>query len=128
MYSKLIALTASFAITATGVALLASPASGSPPSIAATPEDQAVSHVSYADLDLASIGGESALRARVRAAVRSNCASLADRSSDIFAEGTCRSASSKEVGPQIERAVRRARELAATGTSPIPPVAIAIPK
>jgi UrcA family protein len=128
MYSKFIALTASIAITATGLAVLAPPAFGRAPALALTPTDGAVGHVSFADLDLTSVGGENALRARVNTAVRNICASLADRSSGTFAEANCRSASWKDVDPQIERAVQRARELAATGTSPIPPVTIALPK
>jgi UrcA family protein len=128
MYSKFIALTASIAMTATGITLLAPPAFGKTPVLAATPSDRAVGHVSYADLDLTSIGGENALRARVNTAVRNICARLADRSSGTFAEADCRSASWKDVDPQIERAVQRARELAAAGTSPIPPVTIALPK
>ena len=128
MYGKLIALTASIAITTTGLALLATPAFGKTAVVAETLGDPAVAHISYADLDLTSTDGQNALRVRVDTAVRSICGGLADKSSGVFAEINCRSASWQGVHPQIARAVQRARELAATGTTAIPPVSIALPK
>ena len=124
MHNKLIALGASIGVTTIGLALIAPPAFAQTLGAVATPD----THITYGDLNLASIGGENALRARVETAVRNNCAGLADRSSGIFAEVNCRTASQKEVDPQIARAVLRAREFAATGTSRIPPVTIALPK
>jgi UrcA family protein len=126
MYSRLIPLGASIAITAIGLAIIAAPALGAPPMSSATSGDDMAVHVSYADLDLTSVGGETALRARVETAVRHHCAGMA--SLETFAEANCRRASRKDVNPQIASAVQRARKRAASETSQIGQITVALPK
>lgn len=74
------------------------------------------------DLNLASAAGEKTLNSRVRGAVRRVCvdqpASHPYLNCEHYAWGEAR--------PQMKRAVARAREIAATGTSSIAPVAIVI--
>jgi len=81
--------------------------------------------VSYADLNLVAARDERILHRRVGGAARKVCdpnaASLSDHG---FAD--CVSGAWKGARPQMALAVRRAREIAATGTSSIPLVAIAI--
>lgn len=81
--------------------------------------------VSYRDLNLASLAGERTLNRRVGGAARAVCepghSSTNDRDfSDCiaYAWGGAK--------PQIALAVQRAREMAMTGTSSIPMVAIAV--
>lgn len=81
--------------------------------------------VSYRDLNLASMEGERTLNRRVGGAARFVCepgaAAINDRD---FSD--CISYAWKGAKPQIALAVQRARELAMTGTSSIPLVAIAV--
>ena len=89
-------------------------------------EDQGRSaQVSYRDLNLAVARDEQILHRRVKGAVRSVCEPDASYLiKKTFAE--CASFAWNGAEPQIGLAVRRAREIAATGTSSIPLVAIAV--
>jgi UrcA family protein len=88
-------------------------------------EDVRTTRVSYADLKLVAARDQRILHRRVGIAARSVCypnaASLSDHG---FAD--CVSGAWKGARPQIALAVQRAREMAATGTSSIPLVAIAV--
>jgi UrcA family protein len=88
------------------------------------PDDAEVltERVPYADLNLASAAGERTLIMRVRGAARRICAPQMDSHPYI----NCRGFAWRGAKPQIDRAVARARELASSGTSSIPPVAIVI--
>jgi UrcA family protein len=87
------------------------------------PEEQvAAERVPYADLNLASAAGERTLVTRVRGAIRRVCGPHMDTHPYI----NCRGYAWRDAKPQIERAVARAHELASSGTSSIPPVAIVI--
>ena len=81
--------------------------------------------VPYADLNLVAARDERILHRRVGSAAREVCypnsASLTDHG---FAD--CVSGAWKGARPQMALAVQRAREMAATGTSSIPLVAIAV--
>jgi UrcA family protein len=81
--------------------------------------------VSYRDLNLASIHGEQTLNRRVGGAARFVCepgpATINDRD---FSD--CVSYAWKGAKPQIALAVQRARDIAMTGTTSIPLVAIAV--
>jgi UrcA family protein len=121
-------MSASIAMTAAGLVVAAAPAFAKTPTVAATGADNPTLAIRYADLDLTSIDGENALRARAKSAVRSMCAGMGDGSRSTFAEAYCRSDSWKGVDPQIRRAVQQARDLAATGRSQTPAVAIVISK
>lgn len=81
--------------------------------------------VSYADLNLATLAGENTLNRRVGRAVRSVCDESVG-ASDFQAEISCHSFAWGGARPQIARAVMRARQIAATGTSSILPVAITL--
>lgn len=81
--------------------------------------------VSYRDLNLATLAGENTLNRRVGGAVRSVCAESV-ASSDFYAELSCHSFAWGGARPQISRAVMRARQIAATGTSSILPVSITL--
>jgi UrcA family protein len=81
--------------------------------------------VSYADLNLASLPGERTLARRVGGAARAVCepdgANTNDRDFSLCIDYAWTGAK-----PQIALAVQRAREIAMTGTSSIPMVAIAV--
>ncbi|HVM39112.1 MAG TPA: UrcA family protein [Sphingomicrobium sp.] len=79
--------------------------------------------VFFGDLNLASVAGENTLNSRVRGAVRRVCQA---HSGDALPHMACRSFAWRGAKPQIERALTRARDIAARGTSAIPPVAILI--
>jgi UrcA family protein len=81
--------------------------------------------VSYADLNLATLAGESTLNRRVGGAVRSVCAESV-AGSDFYAELSCHRFAWGGARPQITRAVMRARQIASTGTSSIMPVTITL--
>lgn len=116
---------------ATGVALalLAGSAGASAREVTvireAIPEDALTERVSYADLNLASAAGIGKLTTRVRGAVRSVCRPLDDRSTSAEHVG-CKSFAWNGAKPQMDRAITRAKQIAATGTSSLAPVAIVI--
>lgn len=89
--------------------------------------DQLSVVVSYRDLNLASAAGERTLSRRVGSATRHVCAPLdIGGVSGKQIVSSCIDFAWDGARPQIARAVLRAREIAATGTSAIPMVAIAI--
>jgi len=83
-------------------------------------------HVAYADLDLASARGERLLNRRVVFAANTVCAPFdyASLRYDRFA--ACARAAKSDAAPQVDQALRRAREIAMTGSSAIPMAAIAV--
>ncbi len=86
-----------------------------------------IQRVQYTDLNLATAGGEKSLDRRVGLAVRQVCLSQSvTMSGEYGAAQGCQEFVWDDVRPQIGRAVARAREIAATGFSAIPAVAIAI--
>lgn len=86
--------------------------------------DVLTERVSYADLNLASATGEKRLLYRVSRAVRNVCPGYS--LSFTLLEHRCRDFAWTGAKPQIDLAVRRAREIAANGFSAIAPVTIAI--
>ncbi len=88
-------------------------------------EDGMSVRVSYRDLNLASAHGEKVLKRRVGGAARHVCEPDGFGVSD-HSFGNCVSYAWKGARPQIALAVQRAREIAVTGTSSIPLVAISI--
>jgi UrcA family protein len=113
-----------FAATAT--------ASAQPPDkdvvVTGAESDAVVRQVPYSDLNLASAPGETALVKRVRFAVSDVCLDAVGGHSGYLHESSvnCKSASWAGAAPQIDRAVQRARDIAANGWSAIAPVAITI--
>jgi UrcA family protein len=88
-------------------------------------DDLITQRVSHRDLNLASAFGQKALRFRVRSATRKVCAPLDDTGQRTQRQ-ECRSVAWQGAKPQIARAIARAEQLAATGTTSLPEVAIAV--
>ena len=90
-------------------------------------DDRLVQRVSYADLNLAMQSGRHVLERRVRRASHNVCEPLSGTGFGAnFAYNDCRHGALDGARPQMELAYRRATEIAARGSSSIPPVAIAI--
>lgn len=129
-YSKILSMCAALAVTAGGLSVMIPLAEAKErPVVVVAPADVITRRVSYADLNLASRSGEKLLNRRVGSAVRSVC-NEAVGNSDFYGELRCQSVAWHGARPQIRRAVQRALDIAATGSSPIAVVAItlAIPK
>lgn len=121
-------LAAAAAVLAAGsaVVIAAGPAQAKDITVYAEPIDDALTRrVSYADLDLASEQGQAKLNGRVSQAVSFVCSPFDARGADR-SRASCKKVAWLGARPQITRATERARQLAATGTSSIAPVAIAI--
>ena len=84
--------------------------------------DVRTQRVSYKDLNLVMASDQKVLNGRVGRAVRWVCEPM-DLS---VAFRACRSEAWSGARPQIALAIERAREIAATGTSSIPPVTIVL--
>jgi UrcA family protein len=129
-YTNIISICGAVAVTAAGLVLVAPPSSAKAPVVVTAPRGTVVRHISYADLNLASLAGERTLNHRVRGAVRSLCleATGGDNGSFEFkyTNMRCDNRAWSEASPQISRAVQRAHDIASTGTSPIAAVAITI--
>jgi UrcA family protein len=128
MSEKFASLLVACAVTA-AIFTASAPATArqSPITVIATAQDVPVRYVSYRDLNLAKPEGERILVKRVRVAAKDVCVESV-RFDTAFGTETvsCRSQAWHGAKPQIDRAVTRAREIAANGWSAIAPVAIAI--
>jgi UrcA family protein len=119
-------------IAATTGALFAvlSPAAAKGPVYVIAPAEVVTRHISYADLNLASVAGERALNYRVGSAVSDLCleATGGNDGSPNFKHSMkrCSSFAWNEAQPQMDRAVQRAREIASAGSSSIAAVALTI--
>ena len=107
----------------------ASPALAAEPqvTVTATEDEAPVRYVSYQDLDLVKEADARTLVRRVRLAAKDVCTESVDVGfyyQRVFS--ACRSSALQGATPQVERAVTRAREIAANGWSAIAPVAITI--
>ena len=89
-------------------------------------DDVRTVRVSYADLNLAAPRDERVLLSRVGSAARNVCHSGTMGSFTDLGFAPCVSGAAYGARPQIALAVRRAQEIATTGTSSIPLIAIAI--
>jgi UrcA family protein len=122
---------AAASVTAAGLFLpLSSATAKERPVIVQAPTELVVRHVSYADLDLALPLGKATLQDRVGFAIEDVCteANQFDNGSFDFKSGlkTCSNIAWNDARPQIDRAVERATQIAATGTSNIAAAAITI--
>jgi UrcA family protein len=122
---RAISLCAAIAVTVT------TPAFGrSAPVFVTAPVDVVTRHISYADLNLASVPGERALQRRVGTAVTDLCldATGGNDGSPQFKLSMIRCSGEAWSGarPQMARAVQRARDIAATGSSSIVAAALTI--
>ena len=127
MFSKVIILMASVAITGVALMGIAPSASAKPQSavVTALDPDAPTRRVSYADLNLASLQGEKVLNRRVGSAVTDVCRE-ATNGIGYYEDTKCRSFAWGGARPQIDRAVLRAREIASTGQSSIAAAAITL--
>jgi UrcA family protein len=129
-YPKAFSSCAATAVTAIGLLAATPAASKGAPVFVTAPTDTVSRHVSYADLNLASVAGESMLNRRVGSAVTDLCldATGGNDGSPNFKLSMirCDRAAWNGAQPQIDRAVRRARDIATTGFSSIAAAAITI--
>jgi UrcA family protein len=115
-------------IAATAIATTATPVHARPlknVTVVARPGDYVLRRVSYADLNLAARPDVRILNHRVDYAVNDVCTEVMANSYS-FTMQECSNDSWGRARPQIDRAVRRAREIAATGSSTIAAVAITV--
>lgn len=119
---KLLSISAALAMTAGSALIVATPAIGQSRQVVVTaPRDEALPtrHVTYADLNLAVQADQARLHRRIGIAVRDVCRESVGLMPPRFLEQECKSIAWAGARPQVDRAVQRAREIAATGTSPI---------
>jgi UrcA family protein len=127
MSAKLVRIFALSAIIATGLATTPAAAKPKAVTVTGTVSDVVRHVVDYRDLNLASAAGEQALVRRVHYAVNDVCLeAIGGRVGYLKPTLNCQSATWSGTQPQVERAVQRARDIAANGWSAIAPVAIAI--
>lgn len=126
-YTRTLSLCAAFAITGAGLIVMAAPshARDRPIIVEGQPTDVISKRVSFADLNLASVQGERTLYRRVGNAVGWVCRQAVP-TPILYERQGCSSASWEDAAPQIDRAIQRAREMAANGSSSIAATAITI--
>jgi UrcA family protein len=132
-YARIISMCAALGLTAGTFALVALPAfaKGAPVVVIASARPDLVRrHISYGDLNLASLAGERTLNRRVGGAVNGLCLEATGDADGSFATRTelrkCTHSAWEQAHPQISQAVQRAHEIASTGTSTLPVMAITI--
>lgn len=128
MSDKLTSLLSACAITVALFAATAPAGAKDGPIVVTAPEESVpVRHVSYRDLNLARADHERVLVKRVRSAAKAVCFDSMPGALGHEAEYVgCRTQAWNGASPQIDRAVARARDIAANGWSAIAPVAITI--
>jgi UrcA family protein len=127
-YARTLAMCGATFLAAISVAAATSPVhAGASPTLTVTHQrsEYVTRYVSYLDLNLASATDQSILKGRVGFAVNEVC-NEAVGNRDPFDFRDCTYDSWAGARPQIARAVRRARDIALTGSSPIAAVAITI--
>jgi UrcA family protein len=129
-YAKIISACAAFSVAAGGFALSPPAFAKNHPVVVVVNPDIVTRRISFADLNLASVSGKTALNRRVGGAIRSLCSEAIGVDDPSFAtrakDKKCRSSAWNQAGPQIERAVGRALGIASTGTSTVAATAITI--
>ena len=123
-YAKALAMCGATLVAALSIAATAH-AQSQPLTVTGERSEYVTRHVSYADLNLASATDEGILNRRVGVAVNDVCDEAVGRSNQFDFRG-CSYDAWGGARPQITRAVRRARDIALTGASPIAAVAITI--
>lgn len=124
-YARIISMCAALGLTAGTFALIALPAfaKAAPVVVVTAPAtpDLVRRHISYADLNLASLAGERKLNRRVGNAVGELCLEATGGADGTFTMDIeirkCTGSAWEQAGPQMNRAVQRAHEIASTGTS-----------
>lgn len=126
--SKALSMVGAALICAVVIGATASPVGAATPrplTVVGHPHDFATRYVPYGDLDLASATGQQALKGRVGAAVNDACME-AVTSADLPGRFDCGSDAWSNAAPQIARAVRRAQDIAARGSSSLAEATIAV--
>jgi UrcA family protein len=123
-YAKALAMCGATLVAAVSIAATAH-AESQPVEVTGQRSQYVTRSVSYADLNLASAIDERVLDRRVGHAVNDVCDEAVGRVDESNFRG-CTYDSWDGARPQIARAVRRARDIALTGASPIAAVAITI--
>lgn len=121
-------LAASAAVLAAGSAVVfaAGAAHAKDITVYAEPAEDALTRtVRHADLNLASHTDQAKLNGRVSRAVSFVCSPFDERGVNHL-KAECKDFAWSGARPQMARAIERARQLAATGSSSIAPVAIAV--
>lgn len=123
-YARIISMCAALGLTAGTFALIALPAFAKAAPVVVTapaPPDFVRRHISYTDLNLASLAGERKLNRRVGNAVGELCSEATGGADGTFTMDIeirkCTNSAWEQAGPQISQAVQRAHEIASTGTS-----------
>ena len=128
-YGKIISFGAAVVLASGVFMLVTPPAHGKPVVVVANP-DVLTRHISFADLNLASLSGERTLNYRVGGAIRGLCSEAAGGEDTSFTtrleKRKCGNSAWSQARPQIARAAQRARDIASTGVSPIAAAAITI--
>ncbi|MFL5239021.1 MAG: UrcA family protein [Rhizomicrobium sp.] len=123
-YAKALAMCGATLVAAVSIAATAH-AESQPVTVTGQRSEYVTRYVSYADLNLASATDERVLNRRVGHAVNDVCDEAIGRVDESNFRA-CTYDSWDGARPQITRAVRRARDIALTGASPIAAVAITI--
>ena len=131
-YSKIFSMFAALAVSTGGlIAITPSASAKDQPLVVFAPPDAPTRRVSYADLNLTSQAAEKMLYRRVAGAVRSVCNEATGPFSDFNETTACRDFAWDGARPQINRAVARAHEYAANGSTTVVAVqaiVLAVPK
>lgn len=126
---KFLSMSVAMAVTGESFAIIAAPAYGQSRQVVVTaPRDEALPtrRVTYADLNLASHKDQSRLKRRVGTAVRDVCRESVGLMPPKFLDLECRLITWSGARPQNDRAIARAQEIAASGSSSIAAGSIAI--
>ena len=130
-YFKLLSFSAAVVLASGVFMLVAPPAYGKErPVIVVANPDILTRHISFADLNLASLSGERTLNSRVVGAINGLCSEATGGEDGSFmttlANRKCSNSAWSQARPQIAQATQRARDIAFTGVSPIAAAAITI--
>ena len=129
-HGRLLAAVGAIAVVVTAIAVSTPALAKDGPVVVVANPDLVTRRVTYADLNLASLPGEAALNRRVGNAVNSLCVEATGGEHNIYgfnvADRNCRTSAWTQARPQISRAIHRARDFAATGTSTIAAVGISL--
>lgn len=110
-------LTPAVLLVASAAAAIAQPPGERPNKGVVVVADEApVRHVSFADLDLSTPGGERTLVRRVKLAVSKVCDEAVGPLPIIYAKQECWKSTWTESRPKLNAALQRSREIAATGS------------
>ena len=128
-YAKALVACGAILAAAAAIGVTASPVHARAPNsvvVVAHPEEFVTRRISYADLNLATPPGARTLNRRVGSAVTSLCDEAIGGDTTDFPYKNCTYGAWRDARPQVALAVRRARDIAATGISVIAAAAISI--